>query len=224
MHFLLKFPFYITTRFLVSFLIPNYNFSYNHKMFHYTIFSLCDFYIAHYSKSYFTYSLFCPLDQSSFENFLIFLSKTTQFDSLQNISLIFPILCLPSPVTTSTQSPPHISPYQLPYAYNHFPCLNLTWFYHINTDIQYSTLTSNLMILIQKYFTFINPKYFLLFKPRVTFLNYLLFLSKNKNIPLFFTIYITFTYYYTQFNQNVIINTNFIMGFSIIFTLMYICI
>ena len=115
----------------------------------------------------------------------------------------------------------HVRPFDYSFV-EHLPCLNASWFVHVNMDQQFYKLIRHLYLILNCLIQSIDCKISLLFKPSVTFTNYLLYIHNSSYINLYFTFYLVFTYLLENFKYGRIVGTNFLMWPSFIFSLLYI--
>ncbi|KAL6122497.1 hypothetical protein NUSPORA_00414 [Nucleospora cyclopteri] len=240
--------YYITVKSLDFYSLFSENYNFDHSPIYLRLFyAFCDVFVARKlnSQKYLEYAFYTPSDYSSLENLLQLLAadqKTAYFKVLIEYSLLFlnsyntDKIFLADLVTGKLQTNIEVcdqtgnrssccfkgTNFDYETQRNHLPCLNGFWFLHINMISQYSSLYNDLIFLISKNFTQINQKLLLVFKPRVTFINYLLFIHNSPLIPVYFTIYLFFIYHLENFYQGMVVGTNFLMWPCSIFTLIYI--
>ncbi|ORD97619.1 hypothetical protein HERIO_529 [Hepatospora eriocheir] len=105
--------------------------------------------------------------------------------------------------------------------FNFYPSLNILYYYHLNIDEQFYEYFNDCTRILGDAIFIKEFKFFLSLKPFCTFNNYLLFIHKSKYLPLYFTFYICFMFYNYEFNENVIVNSNFIKWLSVCFNTLY---
>ncbi|OQS53891.1 hypothetical protein EHP00_713 [Ecytonucleospora hepatopenaei] len=114
-----------------------------------------------------------------------------------------------------------------PFAYHlrkriHLPCLNACWFVNLHTEEQFKKLIFQIYLIVSFCVYDIDPKMALLFKPGVTFTNYLPYILKSYYVNVYFVLYLMFTYLLENFKHGRIVGTNFLMWISFLFSLLYI--